>query len=118
MAGRGRPLAGRWQPGELSTWPHCRTLSVVPEACLLIDADRIHRTRANRTFWQRHRNRMGGARLDRPRSDPKCVEEEKGQSLDGQPGDHAVSDNVAQEKQRDEWGLIHKQLAATKQSTI
>lgn len=84
----------------------------------MIDADRIHRTRANRTFWQRHHNRMGRARLDRPRSDPKDVEEEKGQSLDDQLGDHAVSDSVAQGKQRDEWGLIHKQLAATKQSTV
>jgi hypothetical protein len=82
------------------------------------DADRIHRTRANRTLWQRHRNRMGRARLDRPRSDPKDVEEEKGQSLDDQLGDHAVSDSVAQGKQRAEWGLIHKQLAATKQSTV
>lgn len=84
----------------------------------MIDADRIHRTRANRTLWQRHRDRMGGARLDHPKSDPKRVEEEKGQYLDDQLGDHAVSDNVAQEKQQDEWGLTHKQLAATKQSTV
>jgi hypothetical protein len=84
----------------------------------VIDAESVHRTRANRTLWQHHRNRMGRARLDRPRSDPKDVEEEMGQSLDDQLGDHAVSDNVAQEKQRDEWGLIHKQLAVTKQSTV
>ncbi len=84
----------------------------------VICADQIYRTRSNRAFCQRHRIRLSGPRLGRPKSDPELVAAEKQQFIDDQRQRNAVEGKIGQGKRRYGLGLIREKLAVTQGSTI
>lgn len=85
---------------------------------MVICADQIYRTRANRAFCQRHGIRLSGPRLGRPKSDPQLLAEEKKQFLDDQRHRNAVEGKIGQGKRRYGLGLIRETLAITQRSAI
>ena len=96
-----------------------------PSPANLIDANRprgltrdIYRTRSNRAFCARHKIRLSGPRLGRPKSDPDLVAEEKRQFIDDQRRRNAVEGKFGQGKRRFGLGLICEKLALTQGSTI
>lgn len=85
---------------------------------MVICADQIYRTLANRAFCQRHGIRLSGPRLGRPKSDPQLLAEEKKQFLDDQRQRNAVEGKIGQGKRRYGLGLIREKLAITQGSAI
>lgn len=85
---------------------------------MVICADQIYRTRANRAFCQRHGIRLSGPRLGRPKSDPQLLAEEKKQFLDDQRQRNAVEGKIGQGKRRSGLDLIREKLATTQGSAI
>lgn len=63
---------------------------------MVICADQIYRTRANRAFCLRHGIRLSGPRLGRPKIDPKLLAEEKKQFLVDQRQRYAVEGKIGQ----------------------
>lgn len=94
---------------------HRRRCGHYPE---VICADQIYRTRANRSFCQRHGIRLSGPRLGRPKSDPELVAAEKKQFLDDQRQRNAVEGKIGQGKRRYGLGLIREKLSITQGSAI
>jgi hypothetical protein len=84
----------------------------------VVCADQIYRTRSNRAFCARHKIRLSGPRLGRPKSDPDLVAEEKRQFIDDQRRRNAVEGKFGQGKRRFGLGLICEKLALTQGSTI
>jgi hypothetical protein len=84
----------------------------------VICADQIYRTRSNRSFCQRHRIRLSGPPLGRPKSNPELVAAEKQQFIDDQRQRNAVEGKIGQGKRRYGLGLIREKLAVTQGSTI
>jgi len=85
---------------------------------MVICADQIYRTRANRAFCLRHGIRLSGPRLGRPKNDPVLVAEEKRQFLDDQRQRNAVEGKIGQGKRNDGLSLIREKLAVTQGSAI
>ena len=79
----------------------------------VICADQIYRTSSNRAFCARHKIRLSGPRLGRPKSDPDLVVEEKRQFLDDQRRRNAVEGKSGEGKRRFRLGLIREKLALT-----
>jgi hypothetical protein len=84
----------------------------------VVCADQIYRTRSNRAFCARHKIRLSGPRLGRPKSDPDLVADEKRQFIDDQRRRNAVEGKFGQGKRRFGLGLIREKLALTQGSTI
>jgi IS5 family transposase len=85
---------------------------------MVICADQIYRTRANRSFCQRHGIRLSGPRLGRPMSDPQLLAQEKKQFLDDQRQRNAVEGKIGLGKRRYGLDLIREKLATTQGSAI
>ena len=79
----------------------------------VVCADQFFRARNNRTFCARHKIRLSGPRLGRPKSDPDLVAQEKRKFLDDQRRRNAVEGKYGHVKRRYGLGLIREKLALT-----
>jgi len=79
----------------------------------VVCADQFYRTRSNRAFCARHKIRLSGPRLGRPKSDPDLVAEEKRQFIDDQRRRNAFEGRFGPGKRRFGLGLIREKLALT-----